>query len=178
MTETEGRIKVGVTGRAHGIGGAVRVFPEDEDSVTLARIKMVYLGETQKPYKVLRSQKCTRFFALTLEGVSDRDAAFALTGQDVYIDRSALKPLKDAYYVCDLVGLELVGTDGRTYGRVKSVMPSGAHELLCYGRTNGHGSGFVPFVDEYVGKVDMEAGQIEVDGEWMAQIDAVYDEEA
>lgn len=178
MAETETRIKVGVTGRAHGVAGAVRVFPEDAESVTLARIGTVYLGDAQKPYKVLKSQRCTRFFALTLEGVSDRDAAFALTGQDVYVDRSALKPLGDAYYVCDLVGLEIVDTEGRTYGRVKSVMPSGAHELLCYKRAHGEGSGFVPFVEAFIGKVDLEAGRIEVDGEWMAQIDAVYDKEA
>ena len=178
MTET--RLKGGVTGRAHGIRGAVRVFADDAESPTLSRIKTVYLGSEQKPYKVLRSQKCGRFFALTLEGVEDRDQAFELTGQDVYVDRAALKPLQDAYYVCDLVGMQIVDATGHDWGRVKSVMPSGAHELLCYARSAGvgHPSGFVPFVSEYVGKVDTEAGTIEVDGEWMAQIDAVYNEEA
>ncbi len=178
MTET--RLKVGVTGRAHGIQGAVRVFADDADSPTLSRVKTVYLGVDQRAYKVIRSQKCGRFFALTLEGVTDRDQAFLLTGQDVYVDRSALKPLQDAFYVCDLVGMRITDKEGHDWGKVKSVMPSGAHELLCYARTStvGHASGFVPFVSEYIGKVDAESGTIEVDGEWMAQIDAVYNEEA
>lgn len=174
----ESRLKIGVTGRAHGVLGAVRVFPEDPESTTLGRVKLVYLGDAQQPYKVLRTQKCARFYALTLEGVDDRDKAFALTGQDVYVDHSSLKPLKDAFYVCDLVGLNIVDAEGHTWGRVKSVMPSGAHDLLCYARANGRGTGLVPFVAQYVGSVDTEKGTVEVDGEWMAQIDAVYAEEA
>ncbi len=174
---SESRILVGEAGRAHGILGAVRVFPKDEDSTTLAHVKTVYLGSEQKPYKVLRCQKCTHFYALTLEGIDDRDKAFGLTGLEVYIDRSALKPLKDEFYVCDLIGLNLVDSSGHDWGKVKSVMPSGAHELLCYSRTSGKGSGMVPFVAQYVGNVDTEKGTIEVDGEWMAQIDAVYNDD-
>lgn len=173
----DSRLKVGVTGRAHGVLGAVRVFADDPDSPTLTRVKTVYLGESQKPYKVLRTQKCGRFFALTLEGVDDRDKAFELTGQDVFVDHSALKPLQDAFYVCDLIGLEIIDAEGTHWGKVKNIMPSGAHELLCYSRTHGHGSGFVPFVAQYVGKIDYDAKTIEVDAEWMAQIDAVYDDD-
>ena len=64
---------------------------------------------------------------------------------------------------------------GHVWGKIDAVMPSGAHDLLQYVREDGH-KGMVPFVSAHVGKVDIEAGTVEVDGAWMAELDAVYGE--
>ena len=174
MKDSQERIRVGVVGRAHGIRGAIRVFTDDEESDSLLRIHTVYLGEEQVAYRVLHAQRCVRFIALTLEGVDDRDKAFTLTGQEVRIARGDLRPLRGAYYACDLVGLSLRDEQGHDWGTVTSVTSSGASELLEYRRSAG-GTGYVPFVAAHVGEVDLDAGTVQVESGWMQELDAVYE---
>ena len=175
MSESSEKIRVGVVGRAHGIHGAIRVFTDDAQSDSLLRIKKVFLGAERREYQVIKTTRCGRFMALELEGITDRDAAFALTGQEVFILRQSLRPLRNQWYVCDLVGLTICDESGKSWGVIDAVMPSGAHDLLQYQRTAG-GTGLVPFVKAHVGKVDLEAKTVTVDAAWMAELDAVYGE--
>ena len=172
MSDGQEKILVGVIGRAHGVHGAVRVCTENDG---LLRSKKVYLGSEQDEYSVRHSGRNGRFVTLELEGVDDRDQAAALTGLEVRIDRSSLKKLKNIFYVCDLIGLSICDESGHVWGRVDAVMPSGAHDLLRYVRPNG-GTGLVPFVSAYVGQIDMEAGTIQVQADWMSELDAVYEQ--
>jgi len=173
---TAKRLRIGVIGRAHGVAGAVRVFADDEESDSLLYVRGIYVGEAQVPYCVHSSKHCGRFFSLILEGVSDRESAFALSGQAVYVERSSLKPLSGSvFYACDLVGLVLCDAQDRRWGEVVSVQPGAGHDLLYYARCGG-GQGCIPFVAAHVGEVDAARGVIMVDGEWMAEIDAVYGE--
>lgn len=169
------KIRIGVVGRAHGIRGAIRVFTDDPESDSLLRAKTVYLGEEQKAYRVLQATRCVRFIALQLEGVDDRDLAFSLTGQEVRICRAELRPLRGAYYACDLVGLQLRDELGQTWGTVTGVTSSGAQEILVY-RRNAGGTGYVPFVAAHVGDVDLEGGFVQVESGWMQELDDVYGE--
>jgi 16S rRNA processing protein RimM len=175
MADAAEIIRVGVVGRAHGVRGAIRVFMDEPQSDSLLRVKKVYIGETWTAFNVLHATRCGRFVALELEGIDDRDKAFGLTGLPVGIDRGALRPLKGAFYACDLVGLLLVDETGKQWGRVHDIVPGAAHDLLHYSRTDG-GFGIVPFVSAHVGKVDTTAGTVEVDGAWMEELDRVYEE--
>ncbi|MBQ9394919.1 MAG: 16S rRNA processing protein RimM [Proteobacteria bacterium] len=172
MSEKSEQIRVGVIGRAHGVQGEVRVCTEND---SLLKVKKVYLGEDRVAYEVKRASRGGRFITLELAGVSDRDRAGELTGQEIWIDRSGLKPLRGAFYVCELVGSSIVDETGHVWGVVNAVMPSGAHDLLRYVRPDG-GTGLVPFVKAHVGKIDREAKTITVESSWMAELDAIYGE--
>ena len=169
------KIRVGVVGRAHGVHGAIRVFMDDAGSDSLLKAKTVFLGPKEDSFKVIHATRCGRFVALELEGIDDRDRAFELTGQEVRILRSELKPLRNAFYACDLVGLEICDENDHRWGRIDAIMPSGAHDLLRYVRPQG-GVGYVPFVSAHVGKIDMDARTVQVDAQWMAELDEVYGE--
>ncbi len=173
MNRDQDFIRVGVVGRAHGVKGAVRVFTDEPQSDSLARAKEVRLGPRQTPYKVVKSSRCGRFTALELEGVCNRDEAFALTGSEVFIARRSLRPLRNAFYACDLIGLAIVDENGKTWGIIDDIVPSGAHDMLHYASDSGVG-GLVPFVAAHVGKVDLENKTVAVDADWMAELDAVY----
>ncbi len=173
MSQDQDFIRVGIVGRAHGVKGAVRVFTDEPQSDTLARAKEVRLGNGRTPYKVVKSSQCGRFTALELEGVGSRDEAFALTGSEVFVSRRALRPLRNAFYACDLIGLAIVDENGKTWGIIDGIVPSGAHDMLRYASDSGT-AGLVPFVAAHVGKVDLENKTVAVDADWMAELDAVY----
>jgi 16S rRNA processing protein RimM len=169
------KIRVGVVGRAHGVHGAIRVFTDEAQSDSLLRVKKVYLGEDENEFNILHATRCGRFIALELEGICDRDKAFEHTGEVVRISRKSLKPLRNAYYACDLAGMEIHDETGKTWGTVKEVVPGTAQDLLRYERVDG-GFGLVPFVSAHVGEVDMNGRIIHVQSEWMAGLDEIYGE--
>ncbi|HSM31437.1 MAG TPA: ribosome maturation factor RimM [Woeseiaceae bacterium] len=100
-----------------------------------------------------------------LDGIEDRDAAAALTGSDIGVDRDALPdPGEGHYYWADLEGLVVVHRDGTELGRVAYLMATGANDVLV---VDGHDERLIPFVPgEVILDVDLAAGVIRVDWEW------------
>lgn len=97
-----------------------------------------------------------------LEGIDDRDAAAALIGRRIAIDAAELPPAPaGSYYWRDLIGLAVVNRDGESLGVVKSLVETGASDVLC---VRGERERLIPFVQGlYVIDVDLEAGRITVD---------------
>ena len=96
-----------------------------------------------------------------LTGVDSREAAAALTGRDVLVERQGLPaPVDGEYYWCDLIGLKVVGLSGCSLGRVLRLFETGSNDVLVVGREEH----LVPFVmDKVVKEVNFELGLIRVD---------------
>ena len=98
-----------------------------------------------------------------LSGIADREAAAALTGAWISVPRTALPPVDEdeGYYWIDLVGLQVVGIDGFEFGRVDSLMETGANDVLV---VKGEEERLIPFIrPDVVRRVDLAAGVVEVD---------------
>jgi len=146
-----------------GIKGWVKVQPFSDDPGTLMGFESWRIGRgtEQKVYPVEASQDHSNALVAKLVGIDDRDAAYALRGQEISVERSHLTPpADDEFYWSDLIGLKAVNREGIELGRVDSLMESGAHDLLVI---KGKREYLIPFVAQFVGKVDVAAGQIEVD---------------
>ena len=155
-----GKILLGVVGRPHGVRGLVRVQCYAADAAA-----MPGLG----PFTDERG----RMFSLTWRGagvaeiselvggvartLADRDAAARLTNTRLYVARERLPATEaDEFYVSDLVGLEAVGADGATLGRVDAVHDYGGGASLEIGRL------LVPFTRAAVPEIDLAAGRVTV----------------
>jgi 16S rRNA processing protein RimM len=98
-------------------------------------------------------------------GCNDRDAAFALRGQEIAVNREELpEPEVGEYYWEDLVGLEVVNREGIALGKVAKLLETGAHDVLVIkGSEETAKEILIPFVEVYVLNVDLAQGRIEVD---------------
>jgi 16S rRNA processing protein RimM len=146
-----------------GIKGWVKVQPYSDDPGTLMDFESwrVGRGELQVHYTVEAIQDHSSALVAKLAGIDDRDAAYALRGQEISVPRSALPPPEEnEFYWSDLIGLTAFNREGLELGKVDSLMETGAHDLLVI---KGKREYLVPFVDHFVGKVDVAAGRIEVD---------------
>lgn len=95
-------------------------------------------------------------------GVADRDAAATLRGATIEIERSHLPPPRDRqYYRADLVGLRVRNLDGVELGRVGHFVDAPAGPLMVVQGAEGQ-QHWVPAMPEYLRKVDLAAGWIEV----------------
>jgi 16S rRNA processing protein RimM len=97
-----------------------------------------------------------------LEGVNDRNAAEALQGHEVAVAREELPAAEeDEYYWDDLIGLEVVNLAGESLGKVKTLLETGAHDILKI--VDAEQERLIPFTDPIVREVDADAGRIVVD---------------
>jgi 16S rRNA processing protein RimM len=96
-----------------------------------------------------------------LAGVSDRTAAEALKGAQLFVDRAALPEPEDGYYHADLIGLAVVLTSGERRGQVAAVLNFGAGDILEVARPDGD-TEFIPFSAAAIAAVDVAGGTVTV----------------
>ena len=158
MTE---RVILAAVAGAHGVGGEVRLKLFAEGAESLKRHKEVRVGDRPLRISSLRegAMPIARF-----AGIDDRNAAEALRGQLVTVDRAALPPLGEGeYYHADLIGLPCESAEGEPLGTVVAVENFGAGDILEIERD---GRRFmVPFRD---GAADLQAGRIVVDPDFLS----------
>ena len=158
---TQPRVLIGHIGKAHGLKGAVRLYPSSERSnataASLSRIKTVYVDDV--PHVLLRSRPEKAEVLIELEGIFDRNSAESLRGRAVTVDRDELpKPAKDELYLADLVGCNVVAPDGAQIGIVRGSIHTGAHEVLVV--ESARGERLLPYVPAYVVSLDLAAQQL------------------
>ncbi|GAA4017335.1 ribosome maturation factor RimM [Sphingomonas swuensis] len=157
------RVSLAAVAGAHGVRGEVRLklFADGLDS--LSAHKQVLVDGT--PRRLLAVGGTPKSPTARLEGVSDRNAAEALRGTLIEVERDALPPLDDGeYYHADLVGLPCTDGQGVLLGSVHSVENYGAGDLLDVELANGKRS-LIPFAP---GIADLTDGNIVLDPAFLA----------
>ncbi|SMC15918.1 16S rRNA processing protein RimM [Andreprevotia lacus DSM 23236] len=156
---------MGYVSGAFGIRGWINVIADTEFADSLLDYETWWLGRDGRwqAYAVQDSHVQPKKLAARLEGIDDRDSAFALKGMQVAVPRSAMPVLDsdDEFYWADLIGLKVVNTQGESLGVVDKLFETGANDVLVV--LDGKTERLLPFVAHVVLKVDRDAGCITVD---------------
>ncbi|HET7086876.1 MAG TPA: ribosome maturation factor RimM [Rhizomicrobium sp.] len=97
---------------------------------------------------------------IAFEGVRDRNAAEALKGAELLVDRAALPDTgEDEFYHADLIGLEVQDSEGRVLGKVISLHNFGASDVLEFARPDGD-SVLMAFTKETAPVINVAGGFI------------------
>ena len=138
------RIAVGVFGAPHGVRGEVRLKSYTGDPLAIATYAPLTdeTGERRFRIKSIRPIK-DDMVVVSIEGVSDRDKAAALTRKEIFVTRDQLPPPDDdEFYHADLIGLNTVDEAGVAFGRVTALHNFGAGDLLELAGLGGEETGF------------------------------------
>lgn len=162
------RICLGLIIGASGVQGEVKIKPytgAPEDVGAYGPVDLVAEAETGGAtgveISIVRAAKDA--VIARLEGVEDRDAAEALKGHELYVDRALLPgEEEDEFYHADLIGLSALDLGGATLGTVLAVYDFGAGEMLEVDLAAG-GVAMVPFTLAAVPQVLISEGHIVVD---------------
>ncbi|WP_209425523.1 ribosome maturation factor RimM [Pararhodobacter sp. SW119] len=156
------RVCVGAIAGAFGVRGEVRLKSFCAEPEAIAGYGPLST-EDGRAFEITLGRPVTNGIAARLSGVVSREAAEALRGQRLYVDRTRLPALpEDEFYHADLIGLEVRDTGGTVLGRVAVVLNHGAGDLLEVSRP-GDAAILLPFTREVVPTVDPGAGRIVVD---------------
>jgi 16S rRNA processing protein RimM len=126
------KILVGVFGAPHGVRGEVRLKSYTADPAAIG------------DYGALHDESGTRNFTLEalrpagkdmlvvrVKGVSDRNAAEALNGIELFAARDAFPPPEEEeFYYSDLIGLRVENEGGEVLGSVIALHNFGAGDIL------------------------------------------------
>jgi len=155
-------IALGYIAAVHGIKGWVKIRSWTRPMEAILQYQPWLLGEDKKPVKIIDGRKQGKGLAALLPGFESREQATTLVGTQIFVRREQLPATeKDEYYWSDLEGLEVKTTKGELLGRVERLMETGANDVLVIRGNREH---LVPFIQgQYVTRVDLENGMIEVD---------------
>ncbi|UCM90726.1 ribosome maturation factor RimM [Streptomyces marincola] len=153
-------------GRAHGIKGEVTVeVRTDEPEVRLAPgAELTTEPPEAGPLTVEAARVHSGRLLLRFAGVADRTAAESLrdTLLVAEVDPAELPEDPEEFYDHQLLGLDVVTTDGTALGRVSDIAHLPGQDLLIVARPEG-GETMIPFVAEIVPDIDLDAGRAVVD---------------
>ena len=99
---------------------------------------------------------------MSFQGVSDRAAAEALKGTQLFIARAALPEAgHEEFYHADLIGLEAQDREGRVLGKVAAIHNFGAGDVIEIARPDGD-SILLAFTADNVPTIEIALGRIVV----------------
>jgi 16S rRNA processing protein RimM len=153
-------VLLGEIGAAQGLKGEVRLRSYTQEPAGI----MTYgpLEDEEGRLIEIESLRATpKALIARIKGVATREAAEALNGAKLYIDRARL-PARDEeeWYHSDLIGLSAVAPDGTAIGTVVAIHNFGAGDLIEVKPSGGGATLLVPFTAQAVPEVDLEGGRL------------------
>ncbi|MDX8514922.1 ribosome maturation factor RimM [Mesorhizobium captivum] len=162
MSKLQNPVQMAVIGAAHGIRGELRVKTFTGDPLALADYGPLY-AKDGRAFQILDIRPAGTVVVVRFKGVSDRNAAEALAGTELFVDRSVLPDdgEEDEFYHADLIGLE-VRDDTGVIGRVVAVHNFGGGDILDVTLAGRKGV-LIPFTQAAVPHVSIADGFVQVD---------------
>jgi 16S rRNA processing protein RimM len=159
-------LAAGVVRTAHGVRGelAVRSFSGSVTHLRKLRETTFKKGSGELSFRVQSVRIRSADVLLKLEGIDTREKAQELIGFELWVKRADAAPLLEGeYYAADLCRCSLYFGD-RLIGRVRSVLDAGPNQLLEVKGVDGKDV-LVPFIDHFIGEVDVGKGRISLKGD-------------
>jgi 16S rRNA processing protein RimM len=152
-----------VIGAAHGIKGELRVKTFTGQPLALADYGPLYARDG-RAFQIIDIRPANTVVVVRFKGVNDRNAAEALAGTELFVDRSMLPDdgEEDEFYHADLVGLEIRDDTGAAIGKVVAVHNFGGGDILDVTLAGRKGV-LIPFTQAAVPQVSIAEGFVRID---------------
>lgn len=147
----------------HGVHGALRLISLCDSAEVLASLPRMF-RKTRDGYeemKVASSFVHKSMAVVTFDAISSLDAAIPMKNAVLYADRSDFDLPEGAFFITDLIGLEVRDEDtGELYGILRDVISPAGRDIYVVQGENGEF--MVPCVPEFVIRIAPDEGQITI----------------
>lgn len=156
-------LSIGQIVNVHSFKGEVKVYPLTDDVARFEGLKEVYVEHPDglKKYAVQQIKYLKSTVVMKLSGVDTEEAANKLRNLYVKVDRSkAVKLPKDAFFICDIIGLSVYDTEGKLLGQVGDVLQTGSNDVYVV-RINENDV-LIPALKEVVKEINIKDNKMVV----------------
>ena len=150
-------IEAGRIVNTHGVAGEVKIEVWLDSPQFLKSFKRCFID--RREVKLLSARVHKGFLIVKLEGVEDVNAAMALKGRTVFIDRADARLPKGAFFLQDIIGAAGVDESGNEIGKLVDVMETTASNVYV---VKGEREHLIPAVPEFILSTDADNGIITV----------------
>ncbi len=155
-------LRIGVITTTHGIRGEVKVFPTTDDPRRFDDCDEVILinKKEQLTLHVERVKYFKNIVIVKFKEFNNINDVEQFRKCDLMVTRENAVPLEEGeYFICDIIGADVVEEDGSKIGTVKDVMETGANNVFVIGTEEGKEVLF-PSIPDCIKKVDVEKKQV------------------
>lgn len=152
-----------------GVKGWVKLHSYTRERADIANYTSWFLSKPRSKadpehIQVLDCKEQAKGIVARLDGINDRDAAAALNGYKIWVRQSDLPKLPEGeFYWQQLIGLT-VSNEQKEIGVIASILETGANDVLvCKQSEKGVPDVLIPYTDEVVKNVDIDAKTMLVD---------------
>ena len=150
-------LEIGEIVNTHGIRGEVRIQPWADSPDFLLRFKTFYIAGA--PVKVRAARVHKGCVIALFDGVADVNAAMALKGKTLCIDRADARLPKGSFFLADILGAQVVTEDGTQLGVLADTLDLPGQRVYV---VRGEREHLIPAVPEFILRTDADAGVITV----------------
>ena len=150
-------IEAGRIVNTHGVAGEVKIEVWLDSPQFLKSFKRCFID--RREVKLLSARVHKGFLIVKLEGVEDVNAAMALKGRTVFIDRADARLPKGTFFLQDIIGASVVDESGSEIGKLVDVMETPASNVYV---VKGEREHLIPAVPEFILSTDADNGIITV----------------
>jgi 16S rRNA processing protein RimM len=159
MAERPALVVLGRITGAHGIRGEVVVRSFTADPQAIASYGPLHVVGSGRTVVIEALRPAKEGVIARLQGIADRNAAEALKGAELAVERARLPDAaEDEFYHADLVGLAVRLPNGVTIGEVTGIENYGAGDLLAVRLRRSGEEVLLPFSRAHVPVVDVAGG--------------------
>lgn len=148
---------------AHGVHGRVKLKSFTAEAEAVFGYGALSDAGGGRTFTVRKTGTGKDHFLAEVEGVRSKEAADALRGTLLHVDRDRLPDTadEDEFYHADLIGLPVETTGGEPFGTVRAIFDFGAGDVLEIDHTSGK-TVHLPFTRTEVPVVDVRNGRVVV----------------
>ena len=141
----------------HGVRGEMRIVPWADSPDFLCGFSTLYVDGGAK--KVVSSRVHKGSVIVKLDGVDTVEQAMALKGRTVQIRRADARLPEGAFFLEDIIGLDVVDEAGQKLGVLREVLSPSIQQVYV---VEGEREILIPAVPEFILETNIQGGYIKV----------------
>lgn len=157
-------LRVGVYTSTHGVRGEINVYPTTDDVSRFYKGLPLFIdtGKEQIPVTVEHVKLFKNMVILKFVGIDNINDIERYKGHDLLVSREYAVELEDGeYFICDIIGAEVVTEEGEKLGVLKDVLQTGANDVYVITLNDGREVLF-PVIPDCVKDVNTEEKRVVV----------------
>lgn len=120
-------LEIGQIVNTFGINGYVKVKPFTDDITRFDKLKTIYINN--KVYEIEGVKYHKDLVLLKFKGIDKIEQAEPLRNLYIEIDRKDGVLEDGAYYIVDLIGLEVISDEGKLLGKLDDIYNTGSNDI-------------------------------------------------
>ena len=147
------RLEVGQIVNTFGINGYVKVKPFTDDISRFNELKKIFIKDIQ--YNIEKVKYHKDMVLIKLTGIDKIEQAEQLRNTYIEIDRKDGIIEDGAYYIVDLIGLEVITDNGKKLGFLEDVYNTGSNDIYVVKKNMGKQI-LLPAIEDVIKDINIE----------------------